>query len=71
MERRNLHVRVSVEAYEAWRSFAAEHGVTLSALTEALGVFFASGDPISEQGAEIIAMAREIDQRHRSRRGSK
>lgn len=66
-ERRNLHVRLTDASYRALRSYAAEHGVSLGALVEAMGERLALYPEVTETGRWLVLRAREIDQQRRSR----
>jgi hypothetical protein len=46
--RRQLHGYVSTEAFEAWHSFARKHGVSVTALFEALAEPLRTGTGKSE-----------------------
>jgi hypothetical protein len=63
-----VHVRITEESHEAWRTFCRENGVTIGSVIEAMGERLASGKPLHEEGVAIVIRAREIDERHRSRR---
>lgn len=58
-------VRLSVEAREGLDRVCLEHGVTLTAYIEALGLLYADGT--IEARAEVFALARRIDRDRRSR----
>jgi len=67
--RKALHAYLSDGAHEAWHERAAEHGVSVSALLEAIAKYIAQ-DPASDDfgsGAEIITTARSIDTERRRR----
>jgi hypothetical protein len=70
-ERRAIHAYVSDTAHDQWHNFATHHGVTVSAILEALG-------PTLDQATDtpydpnhpcntIIAEARRIDTKRRRR----
>lgn len=70
--RKALHAYVTDEAHERWHGFAAEQGVSVSAILEAL-----SGALDSDNGASqsdcveltvIVVEARRIDAQRRRRR---
>jgi len=63
--RKALHAYVSDEAHEQWHAFAAEQGVSVSAILEVLGAELeASGDRYHQ----LVVAARRIDARRRRRR---
>lgn len=68
--RRALHAYVSDEAHDAWHEFAAENGVTVSGLLEALTAHLGadSAAPTLEAAWEdSIRSARAVDARRRRR----
>lgn len=68
--RRALHAYVSDDAHDAWHDFAAENGVTVSGLLEALTPHLAStADDISAAAVfeESIKSARAVDAARRRR----
>ncbi|MEZ5228103.1 MAG: hypothetical protein R2710_15950 [Acidimicrobiales bacterium] len=70
-DRRALHAYVSNEAHERWHDFAAEQGVSVSAVLEALAshvLGVVDGD--SEAGGlrSVVQEARRIDAQRRRRR---
>lgn len=67
--RRALHAYVSDDAHDAWHDFAAENGVTVSGLLEALTPMLAasqSGDA-GVAWEDSIKAARKVDARRRRR----
>lgn len=64
-ERRERYFRLTDEAHAGLDALATRHGVTMTALLEGLGLLGRRGDPTID---EVIATAREIDGRRRSRR---
>jgi hypothetical protein len=67
--RKALHAYLSDEAHDAWHDRAAEHGVSVSALLEAIAQYIGK-DPASDdfgKGADIIRTARSIDTERRRR----
>lgn len=58
-------VRLSIEAREALDRLCLEHGITLTAYIEALGL--ATKDGTAKPTAAIIQRARQIDRDRRSR----
>jgi hypothetical protein len=68
--RKNLHVKLTDESYEAWHGFAAANGVSVTAIVEAMGERFAAvnnGTQLAPAGAEMVTRAREIDEARRRR----
>ncbi len=67
--RRALHAYVSGDAHELWHGAAAEWGVSVSAILEALAPQLESGDTTtSGTGDEqLITTARKIDAERRRR----
>ena len=69
--RKALHAYVSDGAHDQWHNFAAEQGITLSALLDVLGTEIS--DPTNqEQGMSerlefVVAEARKTDARRRRR----
>ena len=56
----NMNLRVTPEARAAWEACALEHGVTSSALAEAIGLLVISeGRPLSEAIDEARRITRE------------
>jgi hypothetical protein len=66
-KRLSLTGKLTTEAHLAWRSFAARHGVSMSALLEAMGTMLGDGDWDSSAVAELVAVAREVDANRRLR----
>jgi len=72
--RRAIHAFVSPEAHEQWHDFAAEEGVSVSALIEAFAPEL--GDPergkaaVHERLNFVVVAARKIDAARRRRRAS-
>lgn len=69
--RRNLHARLSDEAFNGWVEFAQQHGVSLSGLLEAIGRHYARGGETTAVGLAAVEAARQIDGDNRSRRGKR
>jgi len=67
VQRRNLHVRVSDEAYRGFVGFANESGVTVTALLEAGGLLLGHAGAEPTIG-DLVDLARRVDREHRSRR---
>lgn len=70
--RKALHAYVTDNAHEQWHGFAAEQGVSVSAILEALAPALDTDD-LAEQGskieiASIVTEARRIDAKRRRRR---
>ena len=72
--RRAIHAFVSPEAHEQWHDFAAEEGVSVSALIEAfapeLGDPARGEEPMHERLSFVVLAARKIDASRRRRRVS-
>ena len=68
-DRRALHAYLSKDAHKAWHSFAASHGVSVSALLEALGqeLETASDPSLPVGSADLVASARSVDAERRKR----
>lgn len=70
-ERRSINCRVSLDAYDAWREFCEVHGVSLTAVLEAIA--FEMQELLHEKEMEpveaaIVDHARRIDAQRRARR---
>lgn len=68
--RRALHAYVSDDAHDAWHDFAAENGVTVSGLLEALTPLLQSAPAdatIAQAWDESVKAARAVDARRRRR----
>ncbi|MCP4087711.1 MAG: hypothetical protein GY745_22090 [Actinomycetia bacterium] len=68
-QRKALHAYVTADAHNQWHDFAAENGVSVSAILEALAPELDS-DPIgagSGRMDQIIKLARRIDAQRRRR----
>ncbi len=62
--RKAIHAYMSDNAHDQWHDFAAEQGVSVSAILEALAPRLnpdTSGDQIGDQIGDIIVNARRID----------
>lgn len=73
-ERRSINCRVSVDAYDTWRSFCEAHGVSLTAVLEAIA--FEMRQLLQEKDMEpveaaIVDHARRIDAQRRARRSAR
>lgn len=71
--RKALHAYVSDDAHEQWHGFAAEQGVSVSAILEALApqLDLENDDEakkLSEQLDTVVRSARKIDAQRRRRR---
>ncbi|MEZ5375462.1 MAG: hypothetical protein R2733_03060 [Acidimicrobiales bacterium] len=72
--RKALHAYVSDDAHDQWHGFAAEQGVSVSAILEALAPELivddepADGEKLSERLDTVIRAARRIDAERRRRR---
>ena len=72
-QRKALHAYLSDDAHEQWHSFAAQEGVSVSAVLEALASELdysssTSEAPIRERLNEVVAIARRTDATRRRRR---
>ncbi|NNF53507.1 MAG: hypothetical protein HKN03_03590 [Acidimicrobiales bacterium] len=72
-QRKALHAYLSDDAHEQWHTFAAQEGVSVSAVLEALATeldFTAdtSDAPMKERLSEVVAIARRTDATRRRRR---
>jgi hypothetical protein len=69
--RKAIHAYLSVEAHDAWHDFAAENGVSVSGLIEAVAQDWAEGegvgDTASESAERLARLARKIDAQRRRR----
>ncbi len=73
--RKALHAYVSDDAHDQWHGFAAEQGVSVSAILEALAPELivddeepAEGENLGERLDTVIRAARRIDAERRRRR---
>jgi len=71
-KRRQLALKVSTEGYDGLQSFALAHGVTVTALVDAVGRYLAIMDsstdrPVGPALASIVDNARMMDHERRSR----
>ena len=69
-QRRAVHAYLSDEAHDAWHDLAAEHGISLSGLFEALAHDFQKNPP--DKGGhprwdEIVKVTRKVDVERRRR----
>lgn len=64
-----MTVSISDEARDGWRDFANHHGVSITALAEAIGLGFSTlkDDEVPPRLALAIEEARAIDAERRSR----
>ena len=72
-QRKALHAYLSDDAHELWHTFAAQEGVSVSAVLEALAseLDFTSDTseaPMKERLSEVVATARRTDATRRRRR---
>ncbi|MCB1251262.1 MAG: hypothetical protein KDB33_15115 [Acidimicrobiales bacterium] len=69
--RRAIHAYLSDDAHEAWHEFAAENGVSVSGLLEAMGVRFAErlrdGEAADAELDALTRAARKVDAARRRR----
>lgn len=69
---RFIRARVTEESFEGWRRFCDFHGITTSALVEALGLLLqerTGAEDLSHYTVRIVGHAREIDAERRRRDG--
>ncbi len=72
-QRKALHAYLSDDAHEQWHTFAAQEGVSVSAVLEALASELdftndSSGAPMKDRLNEVVAIARRTDASRRRRR---
>jgi hypothetical protein len=72
-QRKALHAYLSDDAHEQWHTFAAQEGVSVSAVLEALANELdfgaaTSDAPMKERLNEVVAIARRTDASRRRRR---
>ncbi|MCU0270399.1 MAG: hypothetical protein MUF83_17375 [Acidimicrobiales bacterium] len=68
--RKAIHAYLTQEAHDSWHDVAAEHGVSVSALLEAIGQFWtesSNGDGAQLQRDALVKQARRIDADRRRR----
>jgi len=69
--RKAIHAYLSPEAHDAWHDFAAENGVSVSGLIEAVAQDWAlgegAGDTDSDTAEQLAKLARKIDAQRRRR----
>lgn len=72
--RRAIHAFVSPEAHDQWHDFAAEEGVSVSALIEAFAPELSDPArgvaPMHERLSFVVSAARKIDAARRRRRAT-
>ncbi len=71
-QRKALHAYVTADAHNQWHDFAAENGVSVSAILEALAPELES-DPFGGDSGrmdQIVKLARRIDAQRRRRSSS-
>ena len=71
-DRKALHAYVSDDAHDYWHGFATEHGVTVSAVLEALAPVLGNCSPkdpakLTDVLNEVVKAARKIDAARRRR----
>jgi len=66
-QKRNLHVRISVDAFEGLRELADQLGVSLTAVVETGGLRAHTIAKHEDQFPEFAQMARQVDRKNRSR----
>jgi len=72
--RRAVHAFVTDSAYAAWKLYAEEAGVSVTALVEAIGqewaAVAATGQNMADFRPELVSAARRIDVLNRQRKGA-
>ena len=66
-----VRARVSDESYEGWVAFCRLHGISVSALVEAIGPLmreWADAGTMTPYGERVVTRARAIDEERRRRR---
>lgn len=70
--RKAIHAYLSPEAHDAWHEFAADHGVSVSGLLEAMAsamsAHLARGEPALADEERLVRLARRIDADRRRRK---
>lgn len=70
--RKAIHAYLSPEAHDAWHEFAAEHGVSVSGLLEAIANEWAErlamGQPALPDEDRLVRSARRVDAERRRRK---
>ena len=68
--RKALHAYVSDDAHDRWHTFAATHGVSLSATLEVLATELSTqnNEPVQDRLEEVVRLARKTDAQRRRRR---
>jgi len=70
--RKAIHAYLSPEAHDAWHDFAAENGVSVSGLLEAIAHEWASrkarGEPVLPDEDALVKTARRVDADRRRRK---
>lgn len=72
--RKAIHAYLSPQAHDAWHEFAADHGVSVSGLLEAMAstmsTHLARGEPALADEERLVRLARRIDADRRRRKRS-
>ena len=63
-DKKNFHAKVTTETHDQWHDFAADQGVSVTALVEALAPNLTDGNPLL---APVIGNARKLDADRRRR----
>jgi hypothetical protein len=70
--RKAIHAYLSPEAHDAWHDFAAENGVSVSGLLEAIAnewtAKLARGEPVLPDEERLVRSARRVDADRRRRK---
>ncbi len=67
-DRRAIHAYVTDEAHDCWHDFAAEQGVSVSAVLEALASQLGTTADMAAVLDDVVTNARRIDATRRRRR---
>lgn len=68
MPKRTLNVDLSDESYAGWERYARDHGVTIAATAEAIGLMISAGPLQEPLASELLAIARAVTAERRARR---
>jgi hypothetical protein len=70
--RKAIHAYLSPQAHDAWHDFAAEHGVSVSGLLEAIATQWADkvarGEQVLPDEDGLVRTARRVDAERRRRK---
>jgi len=68
MARTGMNLRLTPEARRGWEKACRDHGVTLTAFVEAIGLALDEHGVVPGSALEVIERARQIDSERRTRR---